>query len=388
VNAQKHVEIAGGGMGGMAAAIAFAQQGWSVRVHERSPELRAHGSAIYLSENGLLVLEALGAYEGSVADSFQLKYRETRDGHGRLISFYDWTGDDADLRQFMMLRKNVLESLAASAAGLGVEVCLGSEVSGADPQGALLLGDGRALSADLVIAADGVNSQARANLDLMRSRHKLRDGSIRMLLPVRHAFPWDNGVFAEYWSGRRRCFVVPCGRDDFYLGFVVLQSDTIGRQVPIDKDAWIVSLPALEHFIERVDNQERWSWDQYETVKLRQWHRGRVVVLGDAAHAMCPNFGQGAGLAMGAALSLTTHLAEEPDLHTALTRWEARERPMIERIQFLSALYSKLMSWPQTARDLALATMGRSGWVMKQRTQASYYRPYGLAERVAAAKRS
>ncbi len=375
---RKHAEVAGGGMAGMAAAIALAQRGWSVRVHERSSRIRAHGSAIYLSENGLAVLEKLGAYEGSVADSFALQYRETRDREGGLISRYDWRSDDPDLRQFMMLRKNVLEALAASARSHGVEIELSSEVIKADPAGELVLADESRYRADMIIVADGVNSRARDGLGLLRRRRKLKDGSIRMLLPLRAEIPWEDGVFAEYWSGKRRCFVVPCGEQDFYLGFVALESDAVGRRVPIDKQAWISSLPGVEAFISRVDEQDRWNYDQYETIKLSAWHTGRVVVLGDAAHAMCPNFGQGAGLAMGCALSLAAHLEEENDMAAAFARWEARERPIIERIQFLSALYSTPMSWPDRVRNLALAALGRSGWVMRQRTQASFYRPYGL----------
>jgi len=377
----RHAEIAGGGMAGMAAAISLAQRGWSVRVHERSRVLRAHGSAIYLSENGLQVLEDLGAYEAATADCFRLKTRETRDPHGNVISIYDWMRDDPDLRQFMMLRSQVLEALHASAVRSGAEVVFGSEAVGAEADGTLELSDGRRLSADLVVAADGVNSAIRASLGLKHSRRKLRDGSTRMLLPIRDEIAWEDGVFAEYWSGRRRCFVVPCGMRDFYLGFVALDTDAVGRKVPIDHAAWIASLPGVEPFISRVGKDQRWRWDQYETVKLGHWHAGKVAIIGDAAHAMSPNFGQGAGLAMGAALSLAAHLDETRDMSRAFACWQAVERPMIDRIQRLSALYSRLIAWPETARNLALAAMGRSSWVMKQRTQASFHRPYGLAER-------
>ena len=75
---QRHAEIGGAGFAGLTAAIALRQRGWSVRVHERSPEIRAHGSAIYLSENGLRVLESLGAYEAATLGAFSLRWRETR----------------------------------------------------------------------------------------------------------------------------------------------------------------------------------------------------------------------------------------------------------------------------------------------------------------------
>ena len=69
---QRHAEIVGAGFAGLTAAIALRQCGWAVRVHERGAEIRAFGSALALSENGLKVLEAVGAYDGAVAGAFPL----------------------------------------------------------------------------------------------------------------------------------------------------------------------------------------------------------------------------------------------------------------------------------------------------------------------------
>ncbi|MGA8471879.1 MAG: FAD-dependent oxidoreductase, partial [Pseudolabrys sp.] len=64
----RRAEIVGGGFAGLASACALAQRGWDVRLHERDSELRTTGAGIYVYENGLRVLEALGAYEDSVQD--------------------------------------------------------------------------------------------------------------------------------------------------------------------------------------------------------------------------------------------------------------------------------------------------------------------------------
>lgn len=376
---KRHAEIVGGGIAGLSASVALAARGWSVRVHERADRLRARGSGIYLSENGLLVLEALGAYKKAVRGAFGLRFRETRDAQGALISRYDWTIEQRNLRQFMLLRQRLVESLGSAARLAGAEIVTGSNVIDARPAGEVELDGGRVVRADLVLVADGLNSGIRERLDLLAGRKMHKDGSIRMLLPLRHEMPWPEGVFAEYWSGRRRCFVVPCSEDHFYLGFVVREDDEAGRRIPIDKAVWVRSFPVLEPFISRVDEQERWSWDQYSTVRLRRWHVGRLALLGDAAHGMSPNFGQGGGIAMCSTLSLAACLDDREDLAAALDAWEQRERPMIESIQRLSALYSTFMAWPDWPRSIALWAIGRSRWIMKQRTRASYYRPFGLA---------
>ena len=68
---RRHVEIAGAGFAGLAAATALCQRGWSARVHESGPELRAFGAGIFIWENGLRVLRALGAYDGVMTGSHQ-----------------------------------------------------------------------------------------------------------------------------------------------------------------------------------------------------------------------------------------------------------------------------------------------------------------------------
>jgi hypothetical protein len=78
---------------------------------------------------------------------------------------------------------------------------------------------------------------------------------------------------------------------------------------------------------------------------------------------------------MVSAVSLASATVEETDLERALKIWEARERPLVDRTQLLSGLYSNLMAWPARLRDGALAAMGKSRWIMRQRTLAAYRTP-------------
>src|SRR5271156_1551405 len=126
---KRHAEIAGGGFAGLTAACALAQRGWSVRVHERSDRLRTTGAGIYIYENGLRVLEAVGAYEAAVKGAPFAHTREVRDGDDRLISEHRWAGS----RVFSVVRQNVINALAAVARGAGVEIVTSSEASGASP---------------------------------------------------------------------------------------------------------------------------------------------------------------------------------------------------------------------------------------------------------------
>lgn len=373
----RHAEIAGGGYAGLAAATALCQHGWSVTLHERGPEIRAYGSGLALSENGLKVLEMLGAYDEAVRGAFALSNRETRDGQDNLVSRYNWKTESATLRMFMLLRSRVIEALKSAALATGVEIRTSSEVAGYDEQGTVRLGDGSVREADLVIVADGAGSRGALHRSLIKSHRWFKDGSIRLLVPMRDRHPWPEGTFAEYWNGTRRAMVAPCSEKDFYLGLIARKDDTVGTTVPIDAESWKATFPQLAPLIDGIGEQERWSWDRYQSLILRRWHAGKVVFLGDAAHAMSPNFGQGAALAMVNALALATHLDSRLPLADALARWEAAERPLVDRTQRLSGLYSSLMGWPEKPRSAMLAMMGRSRWIMKQRTLAAYHVPAG-----------
>src|SRR5690242_9417145 len=159
---ERRAEIAGGGFAGLAAACALASRGWRVRVHERADRLRTAGAGINLYENGLRVLEALGAREDAIGDGARARVRETRDQHDRLLSTHAW----GEARVYGVLRQRLVDALAAAARRAGAEIVTGSEAVSATTDGRLLLSNGETLEADLVVAADGVNSRLRDSLGL------------------------------------------------------------------------------------------------------------------------------------------------------------------------------------------------------------------------------
>ena len=107
----RSAEIVGAGFAGLTAACALAQRGWSVRVHERADRLRTTGAGIYIYENGLRVLESVGAYDAAVKGAPFAHTREVRDGRDRLISVHRWVGS----RVFSIVRQSVINALAAAA---------------------------------------------------------------------------------------------------------------------------------------------------------------------------------------------------------------------------------------------------------------------------------
>ena len=369
---RRHAEIAGAGFAGLTAACALAQRGWSVRVHERAEKLRTTGAGIYIYENGLRVLEAVGAYEVAIAGANPAHRREVRDERDRLISVHQW---DANARAFSIVRQRVINALADTAARAGVEIVTNSAVVAARPDGELVLADGRKFKADLVIAADGSNSRVRDALGLLAQRRLLPDGAIRLLIEKtaaeRASAEGNNTV--EYWSGSRRLLYTPCSDTDVYIALTMLDTDLAARRVPLDRAEWTRAFPRLGTLIDRLGDDAR--YDRFEVIRLKRWSAGRVALIGDAAHALPPNLGQGGGFAMMNALSLAVYLDRHANVADALAQWERQERPRTEHIQRLSVFYGLPTTWPPLARTLFFALAGK--WLVRQRRRVAASRPTG-----------
>jgi len=372
----RKAEIVGAGFAGLAAACAFAQRGWSVRVHERADELRTTGAGIYIYENGLRVLETLGAYDEAVRGAPVANAREVRDDHNRVVSVHRW---DNSTRVFSIVRQQVINALAAAARRHGAEILTGSEAVAATPAGELIFADGRRAQADLVVAADGTNSKLRDSLGLLAKRKPLADGAIRLLIEKtqEERNSAEPGKTIEYWSGNRRILYTPCSEGKIYIALTMLDSDAVAKSVPLRKPEWKSSFPHLADLIDHLGDDGR--YDRFELIKLTRWSAGRVAVIGDAAHALPPNTGQGAGCGMMNGLSLAVFMDRGDDAAAALGAWERQERPLTDHTQRISYFLGLPTTWPPALRALFFAAAGRSRWMVKQRTMTARHKPTGTA---------
>lgn len=375
----RHAEIAGAGFSGLTMAAALAQRGWTVRVHERSPEVRAFGAGIWIWENGVRVLANIGGAEDAFADCTPVPRYLERDARQRIIRTMPLAPVDSKsgVRMFCVTRQQLLMAIHAAAVRAGVEVVTSSEVVAARPEGELETAGGKTYRADLVVGADGVNSKVRDSLGLLRSRQGHVEGAIRVLVPHEgdYAGTEEGRLLRSWWSGKRRLLYTPCTTEVFYLCFTGQVRDPDASQVPLHKESWIRHYPFMESMIGRVEGEQR--YDVFETVKLKQWHAGRVALIGDAGHAMVPGLGQGCGIAVCNALSLANNLRDSRDMDMALSEWETRWRPITEHTQLWSWIGWPLTSIPVWATRWAFKTPVFYDWVVAQRRKPSYVVPYG-----------
>ena len=373
---QRTAEIAGAGFGGLTTAIALAQRGWRVRVHEKGKQLRTAGAGIYVYENGLRVFEALGIYDDVITNAFKGRIRELRNEKNELVSRIEWP-DDGPMRMYSIVRQDIIDSLARAAQLEGIQIETGSQVTGADADGTLRLKNSKTIKADLIVGADGVDSSVRDALGLMKHSIRLKESCIRALIPRTTDEQSSAGgqKYYEYLGGKRRVLYTPCSANDLYLALCMPRTDEAGKQLPVDVDSWSRAFPHLESVFARMNDAGR--LDDFGEIKLTRWSAGRVAVLGDAANAMPPNIGQGAGTAMMNGLSLAVYLDKATDVSEGLAEWERKERPLTEHTQRISRFYAIPTQWPFWIRHPTMQAVHAVPWLAKQRTRTASHIPVG-----------
>lgn len=377
----RRAEIAGAGIGGLATAAALAMRGWSVTVHERAPSLRTFGAGIYIWSNGLRVLNALGAHDQATIGAHVGPVFETRDHLNRIMETIPINGPGG-ARLITILRETLIRSLVDACLRNGVEIRTSSEAASATPDGEIVLADGTRRKADLVVASDGINSSIRDSLDLLMYRKNLRYGAVRMLIPFDDSdLPAaDSAKYIEHFAGTRRILYTPASATDLYVALCCDADDAAALAVPADRALWTRSFPHLARLVARFGDAGR--WDVFEVVKLKRWSRGRVAILGDAAHAMPPYLGQGGGCALMNALGLAEAVTAASDVHAGLNAWETRERPITEHTQDTAERLGDMNHWPDEVRSQVLTITGACREIAMTRMKTALHVATG-AERFA-----
>ncbi len=332
-----------------------------------SPELRAFGAGIFIWRNGLLVLDALGAFEDVRNGAFQAPAYETRTD-GRRTAYEEVNGANR-YHVFTMTRQHLYKALLAAARRAGVDILTSSKAVGASPEGELHLEGGVRLKADLVIGADGVGSKVRDSLKIPQDRKRYSDGIIRVLTdrgPLKSG-QWDHVI--DFWNltGRTlRILYTPSGENDLYMAMMAPVADAEASAIPVNPAPWIECFPQLAPVLTTLGDRGR--YDAYETTKLPYWSVGKVAIVGDSAHAMPPTLAQGAGCAMMNALGVAVALDEGGTVEDGLRLWEARERPLTDHTQ-------------RRAAELAASRILSSGMAWDDEgLRAALHRPTGTRE--------
>jgi 2-polyprenyl-6-methoxyphenol hydroxylase-like FAD-dependent oxidoreductase len=141
---------------------------------------------------------------------------------------------------------------------------------------------------------------------------------------------------------------MPCGSDRSFIFQVCPQRDKIASRLPMDRECWTKAFPRLGREIELMLKCEGMQ-HHFTLVRCPRWHRGRVAIIGDAAHALPPTLGQGAGLTLMNAQALVMMLRRGGSVEETLRAWEASVRPVSDTTQRWAMRYDFLACrWPES----------------------------------------
>lgn len=338
--ASRNAHVVGAGIAGLSLAACLAQRGWTVTVHERSPELREIGAGIGIKENSITVMEELGCFDAIRQQAQRIKHTFINDRPGHTLRETSYGPE----RVYTVRRQDLHRELAKCAASSGATIKLNSTVIGVTPSGKISTAD-NTFDADLIVGADGLGSLVRVQAGLGGMATSMNSGSTRTLIPRTAQDSSDTS--GEYWRGHKRVLLMPMTDDTLYVCASTREDDARGVAVPFDQAYWSASFPELSHVFERIKPDDALTHFAHGVVRVDSWHRGRIALLGDAAHGQPPNLGQGAGVAIANARALAEALDDTDGIETALTAWESRQMHFTRQIQNWSVGWEHFMHrWP------------------------------------------
>ncbi|MDA0790743.1 MAG: FAD-dependent monooxygenase [Proteobacteria bacterium] len=373
----KHILIAGGGIGGLTAGIRLARAGFSVSLFEQAETFGGFGAGIQLSPNCVAILYEIGLARG--LERLACRPERVRVRHwqsGRMIteaplgrSIEASTGfpyfhiHRADLIELLLAEALEEPNLVLKQSGrvTGVDSDLATEGSHTDNiQISTTLGR---YSADLLIGADGIHSVVRDYVLPDASPAFSGNVAWRATVPAAKLPPhlrahqanlwWGPGAHVVHYPVRGGelvnlvCVVEEHNRANESWHEYGRPSELLARLAGWHEDILVL--------VKAIDDEACFKWGLFDRPPLQAWHRGRVVLLGDACHATLPFLAQGAAMAIEDAAVLTGCLQHEPTHRAALVRYQKLRLPRTSRVQSASRRNARVfhMDGPGTlARNL------------------------------------
>lgn len=338
-----HALIAGAGIGGLAAAVALRREGLDVTVIERAPALTEVGAGVVLGAHAMRALDFLGAADHVRAlnqPPEQSIYYDMISGDARFVTTLGEAGRDLyGAKTYTTHRRDLIDALAGQLSGATLR--LGSTLAALDQDAdgvSVTLADGDTVRGDLLIGADGLRSTVRTAL--FGESEAVFTGflawrTVRPIEAVGRSLEPTTGL----WIGAGRhivCYPIRKGTQ-FYAAFYVPAGEihredwSVSGDVAELRASFADACPEVRHLTESID--EAFITGIYYRDPLPCWRKGRVVLLGDAAHPVLPTSGSGAAVALEDAVAIAGCLRRHgARLEDAFAEFEARRKPRTTRL--------------------------------------------------------
>jgi 2-polyprenyl-6-methoxyphenol hydroxylase-like FAD-dependent oxidoreductase len=354
--------IVGGGIAGLTLAAALWRHGYEAELIERNSQWEPVGGGIAVQPNAMRVLNGLGIGAAVQQSGTIVRRWQFLDQQGDLLCDIAleplWNGVGPFVGIERTKLHDALRSGAAAACRLGTWVTSLRQ----DRRRVLVaFNDATSGEYDLVVGADGIHSSMRELM--LGPTAPVYGGQMvwRSLVSIRP--PNLDGV--QFWLGDGMFFgLCPVGAGTYgFANFTTprLHDPTEGRLHRL-RNCFIGFGGAVRDYLDALETDEQIHCGPIEWLEIERWHRGHVILIGDAAHASSPMMGQGGSMAMEDALVLAEILRSTPQVETAIEMFVVRRKQRVDWVQQQSRAVGELLRMPPTRRNSALRERGQSAF--------------------------
>lgn len=360
----KKVLVVGAGIGGCAAAIAFSQIGWKVTVLEKKTTIFTEGAGILLYSNALKSLDELNVLERILDEGCAMQGRtQFYNATSQLLGSVIYQSIDPRYPAYVGIdRQRCLEILYDRAKKFQVDFEFNVSISECNQKAdkvSVTCENGEIFDDyDLVIAADGTNSQIRNRL--WADSHSVYSG-FALYHSMHNIHPNVSEKINVVMAGKR-FGIIPMSNKKMYLWGALLEptkKHIDKKDQPFTMHEEFKNLSGFcKEVIDDIDTDTYVHYTAVEEVSLDSfWHKGRIVLLGDAAHASLPFMAQGGAMALQDACVLSNLLDTQIDTEEALIRYKNIRKPTVDAVQIFSrnmglSYSNHLVDFEKTQRNL------------------------------------
>lgn len=365
------IAIVGYGTGGQAAAVLLSRDGHAVEVFERAPVLGPAGAGFLLQPTGQWVLSELGLLDAALAHAAPITRLYGETVAGRAVMDMRYADLAAYWRGLGMQRGALFELLDAAWSEHRILHCDTRIVRVDAEDGSVEDAAGHVHAGfDLVIVANGAASSLRAQVGPAKIDKPYPWGA-QWCLVAANDWPWCDELRQRYVGARRMIGMLPVGtrpgdpapRLSFFWSQPASQLDHAG----VDAGAWRADVAAVWPeacaLLAKTPVPGGLAQARYRDTLHTRWWRGKAALLGDAAHAMSPQLGQGVNMALLDALALRDALRDDAGVPAALAQYETTRRAHVRIYHFwsrwLTPLFQSDRVWAPRLRDAALLPLSR-----------------------------
>jgi 2-polyprenyl-6-methoxyphenol hydroxylase-like FAD-dependent oxidoreductase len=328
-SAPRHILIAGAGIGGLSLACALRKAGLSATVFERAEVLRPVGAGITVQMNAMAALRSIGLAEAVAEAGATVTSAATLRHSGQKLAHMPFEELQREFGVPMVtIHRARLQAVLLAQAG-EEHVRTDRAVKGFQDDGQKVtveLSDGSTATGDLLVGADGLHSVVRR--EVLGDAPLRYSGYTSWRGVAKAAALVEPGHVSETWGPGARFGIVPIGHGEVYW-FATVNAPAGGKDEPGRARAHLLERFGGWHapiapLLEATSEEHIVRTDINDRPPVARWSKGRVTLLGDAAHPMTPNMGQGGCQAIEDAVVLAGCLAREPDVSAALATYERR----------------------------------------------------------------